>query len=158
MKKVFVLLFALVAIGHASGQTKQGDSSLGLTVGYSLDSHVKHPVVGFDYRYNITDEVRVAPSISHYFKHNGLSAWMGEVNAHYVVKLDDQFGFYPLGGITFSSWSTACNDDLTRLGATIGLGGELYATALITVGLEVKYCIIQDVSHPLAGIRVGYNF
>ena len=47
---------------------------------------------------------------------------------------------------------------MTRFGANIGLGGEVYATDQITVGLEFKYNIIKDFDQPILGVRVGYNF
>lgn len=51
----------------------------------------------------------------------------------------------------------------TRLGANIGLGGEVYATDQLSVGLEFKYNILKSwedfrLSQPILAVRVGYNF
>ena len=48
--------------------------------------------------------------------------------------------------------------DATRFGANIGLGGEVYATDRISVGLEAKYNIIKDLDAAALAVRVGYNF
>ncbi len=75
--------------------------------------------------------------------------------------LSENFGFYPLAGVGLSFWKAKIgelSDNETRLGANIGLGGEYYATKEISVGFEVKYLIAKDVSQPMIGIRVGYNF
>ena len=45
-----------------------------------------------------------------------------------------------------------------KLGANIGLGGEVYATDRISVGLEAKYNIIKDLDAAALAVRVGYNF
>lgn len=154
MKKVVLLfLFAVMTLGLYA---QQGASSVGLSVGYALDTD--NTTVGIDYRYNVTDDVRIAPSLTHFMKHGGLSAWALDFNAHYVVKLDPSFGFYPLGGVSLSFWDAPHDWDATRLGLNVGLGGEVYASRELTVGLELKYNLIQDLDQALAAVRIAYNF
>jgi len=38
------------------------------------------------------------------------------------------------------------------------LGGEVYATDNLSIGLEVKYNIIKDFDQAMLGVRVGYSF
>ena len=159
MKKlVMMLLLAVFSLG-AYAQTEHGRSAVGFTVGYGFDS--KNATLGVDYRYCITDEVRLNPSVTYFVKNDGLSSCALDLNAHYVVKLSEMFGFYPLAGLSLSFW----NFDLipksiheTRFGANIGLGGEVYATDNLSVGLEVKYNIIKDLDQAMFGVRVGYSF
>lgn len=166
MKKLFMLIvMAAVSLG-AVAQTDKGDSSFGFNVGYGFDS--ENALLGIDYRYNLIDEVRLAPSLTYFVKNNGLSVWAIDMNAHYIVKLSDMFGFYPLAGLSLSFWKFGDlfwdgrhhhgSINRTRFGANIGLGGEVYATNQITVGLEVKYNIIKDFDQAMLGVRVGYNF
>lgn len=156
MKKlVVVFLLAIVSMG-AYAQTEKGTSSIGFNLGYGFD-HVGNAYLGLDYRYNITDDVRISPSIAYYVKNDGLSACALDFNAHYIVKLSDMFGFYPLAGLNLSFWDVA-GFSATRFGANIGLGGEVYATPQLTVGLELKYLILKDFDRPMLGLRIGYNF
>ena len=68
MKKVvLVFLFAVMTVGGVFAQ--QGASSVGLSVGYALDTD--NTTVGIDYRYNVSDDVRIAPSLTHLMKHGG---------------------------------------------------------------------------------------
>lgn len=83
------------------------------------------------------------------------------MNAHYVFKLSEMFGFYPLAGLSLSFWKASVGNfsvNETRFGANIGLGGEVYATDRISVGLEAKYNIIKDLDAAALAVRVGYNF
>lgn len=166
MKKLVVMLMlVLISVG---AYAQQGQSSAGFTIGYGFDS--KNATLGLDYRYNLTDEVRLTPSLTHFVKNDGLSAWAIDMNVHYVFKLSEMFGFYPLGGLSLSFWKGSYEADIpgmgelkvsdneTRFGANVGLGVELYATREITVGLEAKYNIIKDVDQAMIGVRVGYNF
>lgn len=159
MKKLIVMMMLAIFSMGAYAQTQQGLSSFGFNIGYGFDS--KNATLGIDYRYCVTDEFRLSPSITHFVKNDGVSAWAIDLNAHYVFKLSDMFGFYPLAGLDLSfwkgSWGKYSNNE-TRFGANIGLGGEVYATSLVTVGLEAKYNIIKDGSQPLIAVRVGYNF
>lgn len=154
MKRLIVLLVftAIATIGYA----QKGQTSVGFTLGHAFDT--ENVIGGLDLRYNITDDVRLAPSLSHFFGNNGLSAWAVDVNAHYVFKLTKEFGFYPLGGVGMTFWDHKWGGSTNRFGVNVGLGGELYATKEFTVGLEVKYNIVSDFEQAIAGIRLGYNF
>ncbi|WP_298552342.1 outer membrane beta-barrel protein [uncultured Parabacteroides sp.] len=156
MKKLIVMLMlTLFSIG-AYAQTQQGQSSFGFNLGYNFND-VGNATLGIDYRYCVTDAFRLTPSITHLVKNDGLSAWAIDMNAHYVFKLSEMFGFYPLAGLSLSFWK-AGPWDATRFGANIGLGGEVYATDRVSVGLEAKYNIIKDLDAAALAVRVGYNF
>lgn len=161
MKK-FIVTCMLVILGiGASAQTRQGQSSFGVNLGYGFSDH-SNVLFGLDYRYNFTDEIRFAPSFSYFVEENGLSAWAVDVNAHYVIPLSDMFGFYPLAGLDLSFWDLEFGNELhqryTRFGVNLGLGGEVYATDQLTVGLEFRYNLIKDFNQPILGVRIGYNF
>ncbi len=159
MKKIFmIMLMAVISMG-AFAQAQQGRSSVGFNLGYGFDSD--NVLLGLDYRYCITDEFRLAPSLTYFVKNDNHSTWAIDMNAHYVVKLSEMFGFYPLAGLSLSFWNFDLGDvshNETRFGANIGLGGELYATDNLSVGLEVKYNIIKTYDQAMLGLRIGYNF
>ena len=160
MKKLIVMCMLAIISMSAFAQTQQGQSSFGFNIGYGFNDN-GNALLGVDYRYNFTDEVRFAPSLTYFVKDNGLSAWAIDMNVHYVFKLSEMFGFYPLAGLDLSFWKASVGDwshNMTRFGANIGLGGEVYATDQLTVGLEFKYNIIKDFDQPILGVRVGYNF
>lgn len=154
MKKV-ILVF-LLAVMATVGYAQKGQTSAGFTVGYGFD--YENVITGLDFRYNVTNEVRLAPSLSYYVKNNGLSAWAIDLNAHYVFPLTDMFAFYPVGGGGLTFWDHKWGSGANRFGLNVGLGGELYATKEITVGLEMKYSIVSDYDQAVLGVRVGYNF
>ena len=161
MKKLVMILLLLVgSLSVSFAQTGSGSSSVGFNLGYGFDS--ENVTLGIDYRYCITDAVRLNPGLTYFVKNNGLSAWNIDLNAHYVIKLSEMFGFYPLAGLNLSFWDLSLGDGLsenvTRFGANIGLGGEVYATNNLSVGLEVKYNIVKDLDQALIGVRVGYCF
>lgn len=161
MKRIlWVALLAVISLGAFA---QKGQQSVGFNIGYGFDS--KNATLGLDYRYNLTDEVRLSPSLTYFVKNDGISAWNIDMNAHYVFMLSDMFGFYPLAGLNLSFWKFgykideySVSQNETRFGANVGLGVELYATSQLTVGLEAKYTIIKDFDQPLLGVRVAYNF
>ena len=153
-------MLTLFSIG-AYAQTQQGQSSLGFSLGYNFND-IGNATIGLDYRYCVTDAFRLTPSLTYLVKDDGLSAWAIDMNAHYVFKLSEMFGFYPLAGLSLSFWKadlghhTSANE--TRFGANIGLGSEVYATDRVSVGVEAKYNIIKDLDAAALAVRVGYNF
>lgn len=155
MKRLVVICLMMVSCMTLIAQNRAGQSSVGFNVGYGFDT--ENATLGIDYRYCITDEFRIGPSITHFAKNNGWKAWAIDLNAHYIVRLSDKFGFYPLGGLSLSFWDLHKHDK-TRLGVNLGLGGEVYATNELTVGLEVKYNAIKTFDQALFAVRVGYSF
>lgn len=150
------ILFALVLVFVTlTASAQQGAQSVGFNVGYAFDSN--NATLGLDYRYNITDAWRLAPSMTMLVKNDGLSAFALDMNAHYVFPVAEMVGFYPLAGLSLSFWDFGVYDT-TRFGANLGLGAEVYATSNVTVGLEVKYNIISDFDQALAAVRVAYSF
>lgn len=160
MKKLLLLLACVLMSVGAYAQHKQGQSAVGLNIGYNFND-VGNAVLALDYRYSITDEVRLAPSLTYLVKNDQVSAWAIDVNAHYLFQLSDMFGFYPLAGLSLSFWKQdlglfSANE--TYFGANLGLGGEFYLTDAITLGLEAKYNIIKDMDAAALAVRVGYTF
>lgn len=154
MKRITILLSLLCICLGAVAQTQRGHSSVGFNVGYGFES--ENATLGVDYRYCITDEVRIAPSLTYFVKADDLSAVAIDLNAHYVIKLSDVFGFYPLAGVDLAFWKR--KGRTTRLGVNVGIGGEIYATEQLSLGLEVKYNIVKDIDQALLALRVGYSF
>lgn len=163
MKKI-IMLFMLAVIGlSASAQIEQGRSSIGLNLGYGFDT--KNPIIGIDYRYALTNAIRINPALSHYIKNDGLSAWAIDLNFHYLVRLSESISFYPLVGADLSFWDQRIirepredSSSTTRFGANVGLGLEFYAAERLTFGLDVKYLIISKVDQAVLNLRVGYSF
>ena len=155
MKKLFLMLMLAVISLGTFAQTRQGGQQVGFNNGYAFDS--ENATLGVDYRYCLTDEFRLNPSLTYFAKNNGVSAWAIDMNAHYVFPLGSGFGFYPLGGLSLVFCKFGENTNKTRFGANIGLGGEFYATSQFTVGLDLKYNIIKE-DQAMFAVRVGYNF
>lgn len=71
MKKfVMMLMLAVFSLG-AYAQTQQGQSAVGFNIGYGFDS--KNATLGVDYRYCITDAVRLSPSLTYFVKNDNHS-------------------------------------------------------------------------------------
>lgn len=156
MKKIIMVMMLTVISMGVFAQTKKGDTSVGFNVGYAFDT--ENALFGLDLRHNLTNEFRLAPSMTYLAKNQGISALMLDLNAHYVFKLNDQFGFYPLGGLNLSFWNPGGDDTLTRFGVNIGLGAEVYATEQVSVALETRYNIVKDIDQALMAVRIGYKF
>lgn len=160
MKKfVLMLMLTIFSLG-AYAQTGRGQQSVGFNIGYGFDS--ENASLGIDYRYCLTDAVRLSPSLTYLVKNNNHSTWAIDLNAHYVVKISEMFGFYPIAGLSLSFWNWDMGLDVshneTRFGANVGLGGEIYATDNLSIGLDVKYNIIKDFDQAMLAVRLGYSF
>jgi len=163
MKKFVLLIMMSVVVLGISAQNERGRSSVGFNLGYGFDT--ENAIIGLDYRYSLTNAIRINPGVSHYIKKDGLSAWAIDLNFHYLVPLSERFSFYPIVGADLSFWDQKfikeprdASDTSTRFGANVGLGLEYYLANNLTIGLEAKYLIISKVDQAVISARIGYSF
>ena len=154
MKKYLILAFmAFISWTSLPAQTKQGDMSAGIDLGYAFETN--NVRLSFDYYYNITDELRLAPSINYFLEKDNTKGYGIDMDLHYLFPLSDLVSFYPLAGLSWTSWNSG---DVKRFGANLGLALELYATDQVSVGVEAKYNIVKDIDQAILGLRIGYAF
>ena len=98
------LSFILMALSMASGIAfaQQGESAVSVNLGYGSGSFHKAFKVGAEYKYNITDAIRIAPGFDYFFKSDGIGLWSANVNGHYLFDIKGAEGLkiYPLFGFT----------------------------------------------------------
>ena len=156
MKKVFfiVCIVALATNVFAQRNMKgeKGISSAGFNIGYAIES--ENAVVGIDYRYNILDRVRLAPSLLYVVKKDRADTWYLNADAHYLARISETITLYPIGGLNVSVWnykipSWTADDPLllakwdteskTRVGLNLGFGVEKRITNDLIAGVEFRY-------------------
>jgi opacity protein-like surface antigen len=164
---LIVCIFSFAATGFAQrGNIKykgeKGISSAGGIVGYAIDC--KAALIGADYRYNIHDRIRLAPSVLYTLNDEHL--WYVNADAHYLARITDKITLYPVGGLGLSirnvkiiptlpiaetSFWNAPDEPFplpeseedkseteTHLGINIGFGGEMRITKDLIVGVEFR--------------------
>lgn len=165
MKKI-VLLTVCIAVFTAQGfaqnryKGEKGISSVGLLMGYGIDNTAL--TIGLDYRYNIKNQLRLAPSVLYMMEKDDLSTWYFNADAHYLIRTSEKVTLYPIGGIGLSSWKYEW--DLTnrvvqslleefleenvgikrsetkfRFGLNLGFGCEMRVSKDLILGAEFKY-------------------
>ena len=181
MKKLVVLAVCLVAfVVNSYAQSKfkgeKGVSSVGVIAGHAIRS--KAPTIGVDYRYNIMDNVRLAPSLMYTFENDYTSTFYANADAHYLARITDKVTIYPLAGIGLSLWkqdvfNIGDLDDLEdlfkgklesetkpRVGLNLGFGGEMRVTKDVLVGAEFRYNLTTERFYDQAMllVRAAYYF
>jgi opacity protein-like surface antigen len=155
MKKL--LLLTVLALTTSLGAFAQkGEKAVIGNIGYQTDS--KHFLIGVQGKYNITNEIRIAPDFMLLFPKNHTIGLDINVNAHYVFNVDKNVSVYPLAGIAMQnsrfshSGVTASN---TNFGFNLG-GGFAYDLANNSfINAELKYTFSDG---DCATFTVGYGF
>ncbi|MDR2916361.1 MAG: porin family protein [Tannerella sp.] len=174
MKKLVFLTVCLVAFvtgGFAQNSYKgeKGVSSVGGILGYAVDNETV--VLGVDYRYNIKNQIRLAPSILYAVKNDDISTWYVNADAHYLIRMTDKMTLYPVGGLGLSIWNfdnvtvlkdgevSGDTETKVRLGLNLGFGGEMRVTQDIIVGAEFRYNLTnRHYDQAMILTRVAYYF
>ena len=186
MKKLVFLTVCLVAFA-ANGfsqrgyKGEQGVSSVGVIMGHAVSS--KAFTIGADYRYNVKDRIRLAPSVLYTMKNSGdISTIYANADAHYLTRITNEITIYPIGGLgvsmrKFENYIGLDDiDDIgdiedllggkiksetkTRVGLNLGFGGETRVTKDIVVGAEFRYHLTTERFYDQAMLlaRAAYYF
>ena len=149
---VFIVSFVFIITNGFAQKNLTGEkgvSSVGGIVGYAIEG--EKAIVGIDYRYNIQDMIRLAPSVLYIIRNDNADTWYFNADAHYLARITDRVTLYPMGGIGVSAWrywpmpilqdllGTKKIETDVRVGLNLGFGGEIRVTKDIIAGGEFRY-------------------
>ena len=157
MKAACALTVTLMLWGGAMPAGAQ-DISLGggLTFGSEIDR------MGIDLRgnFSVAEQLTVVPNLQLFFDRNSGNVKISwntlNVDAHYLIRIDDNFYLYPFTGLnlTFYTVKISGNSDTsTRLGLNLGGGGQYRFTEKISGFIEMKY-VLSDADQTVASFGV----
>lgn len=178
MKKLFLVAF--MAILSSATFAQSGKWAAGLNIGYGSD--IEKPSIGIKALYDLSSQLTLAPSFNYYFKQTekydegSVAAegtakfWDINCDLHWNVYSKENFKFYPFVGLTYmhgkaEATASASGYDIEvtaetsegKVGANVGIGGQLNIASNWAVGLEVKYQII-DGSQVVPALSILYRF
>jgi opacity protein-like surface antigen len=146
---------------------EKGISSVGGTVGYGVDG--KTVLVGVDYRYNIRDRIRLAPSVLYLLENDYRSTLYVNADVHYLARVAEKITMYPVGGLGLSVWNidipvpvipvpleendilpapeaadSGTSETKVRIGLNLGFGAEMRVTKDVIIGAEFRYNLTSE--------------
>lgn len=155
MKKFLMLACAMLV--SAAMFAQQGEKNVGLNIKYGLDDP-KSTGIGIKGQYGFTDKIRGEASFNYFMKKSHVQMLDINANLHYIFKFDE-FGVYPLAGVTLQSANPDMGDTESKFGLNVGGGAEYPITEKIKVNLEFTYKLASDHwDRSLIGIGVAYKF
>lgn len=156
MKKL-VVLFSMMFFIMGSAFAQKGIQAAGVHLSYGTE--IESFGIGVKYQYNITDNIRLEPSMNYFFENNGVDMFDLNANAHYLFPMDSNIRVYPLAGLTFSSWDAGKGiDNVTRLGVNLGGGAEFDIADNLMLNFELKYQFVSDLDQAVFNVGIAYMF
>ena len=161
MKKLIVL-FSMMFFIMGSAFAQKGIQAAGVHLSYGTE--IESFGIGIKYQYNITDNIRLEPSMNYFFENNGIDQFDINANAHYLFPMASNVRIYPLAGLTFARWSFPqliggkFSNDATRLGINIGGGAEMDITDKLMLNFELKYQLVNDFDQAIFNLGIAYMF
>lgn len=163
MKK-FLIASCMLFISLSSAFAQQGKQAIGGNLSYGTE--IESVGLGVKYQYNITDQIRIEPSMDYFFKNDGLSMFDINANVHYLFPVASNVRLYPLAGFTYTNWhldlgkvgdyNVSGSDG--KFGVNLGAGAEFNVAANWVMNLEIKYQLISDLDQGVFNLGVAYNF
>ena len=153
MKKL-VVLFSMMFFIMGSAFAQKGIQAAGVHLSYGTE--IESFGIGVKYQYNITDNIRLEPSMNYFFENNGVDMFDLNANAHYLFPMASNIRVYPLTGLTFARWDSG--KVLTRLGVNLGGGAEMDITDNLMLNFELKYQFVSDLDQAVFNVGIAYMF
>ena len=156
MKKLIVL-FSMMFFIMGSAFAQKGIQSAGVHLSYGTE--IESFGIGVKYQYNITDNIRLEPSMNYFFENNGVDMFDLNANAPYLFPMASNIRVYPLAGLTFASWDAGKGvDNITRLGVNLGGGAEFDIADNLMLNFELKYQFVSDLDQAVFNVGIAYMF
>ena len=153
MKKLIVL-FSMMFFIMGSAFAQKGIQAAGVHLSYGTE--IESFGIGVKYQYNITDNIRLEPSMNYSFENNGVDQFDINANAHYLFPMASNVRIYPLAGLTFTRRDLG--DAVTRLGVNAGGGAEMDITDKLMLNFELKYQFVSDLDQAMFNVGIAYMF
>lgn len=163
MKK-FLMLFSLLFMFLGGIQAQKGKQAIGFGLNYG--TQIESMGLGIKYQYNITDPIRLEPSLNYFFENDNVSMLDFNVNLHYLCPVGRGVKLYPLFGLTLTNWmldiDTGFGEDIDdnecRFGVNLGGGVEFDLGHNWAINLEGKYQLVSDFDQGVINIGASYRF
>ncbi len=84
MKKI-IIAACMTLLSFSSVFAQQGKQAIGSNLSYGTE--IESIGLGLKYQYNITDQIRIEPSMIYLFKNEGDSKYDVNANIHYLIQI-----------------------------------------------------------------------
>ena len=159
MKKLIVL-FSMMFFIMGSAFAQQGIQAAGVHLAYGTE--IESLGIGVKYQYNITNNIRLEPSMNYFFENDGVDQFDLNANVHYLLPMASNVRVYPFAGLTFARWDFGTHHydggDVTRLGVNVGGGAEFDLTNKFMLNVELKYQFVSDLDQAIFNVGIAYMF
>lgn len=153
MRKFIVLMSMMLCVmGNAMAQ--KGIKSVGVHLNYGTE--IESFGLGIKYQQNVTDEIRLEPSMDYFFANKGVDMLDVNFNAHYLFPMASNIRLYPLAGFTFERWDIGKIKN--RLGVNMGAGVEFDVADKWMINFELKYKFVKHFDQSVFNVGVAYMF
>ena len=156
MKK-FLLLFLSMMLVSTASFAEEGDKWVGVNFNGGFHSDYTNYGVGIKGQYEVKENLRLEAAANYFFKHEGVSMWDVNLNAQYLIHLNDDVNIYPIVGPTIMTWKgNGFFEYTTKFGVNLGAGIEYRLNDQLKANLDVKYQYIKDIDRPVVSLGVAY--
>ena len=167
MKKLGLLAIIFIALNFNSfAQISAGG-------GLSFGSGTKTLGINLRGQYTIMENIDVVGGLTFFFPKTTSqslpfigtietkeSAWTFDIDGHYNFAINDQFKFYPVGGLNITGVSVKVNgakSSDTKIGLNVGIGAAYSLSEKLGAFAEAKYIISNaDQAVITAGVLYGF--
>lgn len=161
-KHILVLFCVATTLGLYSDLKAQTGIGGGFTYGNRIER------LGLDLRadFKLSDRWALSPKAHLFFPQstgNITERWTSfNVDAHYLLNLENIMFLYPLAGINVTAWNREnrrLNSQIngSEIGINLGLGGLFKIAVNIDGFMEVKYSAIQRVEQAVVSFGILYR-
>lgn len=158
-----IIAACMALLGCGSVFAQQGKQAIGGNLSYGTE--IESVGIGLKYQYNITDQIRIEPSMNYFLKMMDL-ACLHQRKYPLPFPIASNISLYPLAGFTYTNWhldlGKAGDYDVSgsdgKFGVNLGAGMEFDLDKNWSLNFDIKYQLISDLDQAVFNLGVAYNF
>ena len=142
---------------------QKGRQAIGF--GLSYGTEIESIGLGLKYQYNITNPIRLEPSLNYFIENDNVSMLDVNMNLHYLcpvgrsVKFDLGDGFdIDVDGDHIHIDKDDDHHNECRVGVNIGGGADFVLTSNWIMNFELRYQLVSDFDQAVFNLGFAYRF
>jgi len=149
------ILFLILMLTITLGVSAQKSNSLQANILYGS----KIETAGFGLAFNLTGKKHeFSPSINFFLPKNDIKLTEINFDYHRLYGIGEKIKVFPIIGIAVSNWNGSSDDNKSKFGANLGIGGRYDILDRFHAGFQFKYSAMSSSgSQSVPMVTIGYK-
>ncbi len=158
MRKLFFVFAALFVMAVSVNAQEKGDMAAGLNLAIGSGNHYSNVGIGAKFQWTFTDNMRLEPFMTYFFKKNYVTHFNLGANVHYMFNVSESVIIYPLAGMGLYTFKPEGFSSSTEFCFNLGAGMDYKLSEEWTLNVDAQIKLVDGSNRFVPSVGVVYKF